>query len=448
MSRQMASIHNADTRMRYRAGSGRLFSACCVLGVALSIGAHAALTTPKTPTSDAMASNVTGLFSPLPILDNSVHAELTVGKGDTLISLLLAHDITHQDAHLAANALKQAYDPRDLKVGQTLDLVTEPADNDDEAILKSLTVSLPLATITLASSEEADGFVVTRDEIAVESQPFYGRGTVSSSLYQAASDAEIHEGAMAEIVKAFSFDVDFQRDIHPGNRIEVMFDTRITEDGRVVGYENARYAKLAMKNRTLEIFKFKDARGVEGWFDAKGNSVKKSLLRTPVNAARLSSGFGMRRHPVLGYKKMHRGVDFAAPTGTPIYAAGDGVIDYKGRRGGYGNYIRIRHNGTYQTAYAHMHRYAKGMRKGKAVKQGQVIGYVGTTGRSTGPHLHYEVLQNGSQVNPRHAKFNVADPLRGRQLAAFKKHMAHIHTELASYRDHNAAGNQLAQLNN
>ena len=429
-------------------GKGRLFGVCCALGIGASIAAHAALSTPEAMPKESFTSNITGVFSPVPqevyasVRDK--HEDMVVGKGDTLISMLLRHDIDNQQAHRIANALKEEYDLRKLRVGQSLQLVTAPIDETNSNAFKRLEVRLPLSTITV-SENEAKELAANRVDIPFESVPFHGHGEVTSSLYQASYDADIPVGAMNEIVSAFSFDVDFQRDIHPGNRIEVMVDTKVTESGDVIGYENARYAKLNMKKRTLEIFKFTNQHGHEDWFDAKGNSVRKSLLRTPVNAARISSGFGMRRHPILGYNKMHKGVDFAAPTGTPIYAAGDGVVDYKGRRGGYGNYIRIRHNGTYQTAYAHMHRYAKGMRRGTRVKQGQVIGYVGSTGRSTGPHLHYEVIQKGRQVNPRHAKFNAVEPLKGKTLTAFKKHIRAVNTELAQYRQ-DKAPKQLAKL--
>ena len=262
-------------------------------------------------------------------------------------------------------------------------------------------------------------------------EPVHATGKVRSSLYQAALDAGIPTSAMADIVAAYSFDVDFQRDIHPGNKIEVLMDKKVTKDGRAVSFGNARYAKLTLDDRTLEIFRFADANGIDGWFDAKGNSVKKSLLKTPVNAARISSGFGMRRHPILGYGKMHRGVDFAAPTGTPIFAAGDGVVTFRGWSSGYGNFVQIRHNGTYSTAYGHISRFGN-IRVGSRVKQGQVIAYVGATGMATGPHLHFEVRQNGAQVNPTAQRFNTSQALAGAQQQKFKARMGEISAEIAS----------------
>ena len=179
------------------------------------------------------------------------------------------------------------------------------------------------------------------------------------------------------------------------------------------------YATLILGGKRIELHRFTPESGRTDYFGPDGQSVRKTLMRTPIDGARISSGFGRRKHPVLGYTKMHRGTDFAASRGTPVYAAGDGVIERSSRNGAYGNYIRIRHNGTYKTAYAHLNGYAKGIRSGARVKQGQVIGYVGTTGRSTGPHLHYEVHVNGKQVNPRKIKMPSGEKLKGKDLEAF-----------------------------
>jgi len=170
----------------------------------------------------------------------------------------------------------------------------------------------------------------------------------------------------------------------------------------------------------MEIFLHSPSEGEADYFDPKGQSVRKALLRTPIDGARISSGYGKRRHPILGYNKMHRGVDFSAPRGTPVYAAGKGVVEYASRNGAYGKYIRIRHGGEFKTAYAHLKGYAKGIARGKRVKQGQVIGYVGSTGRSTGPHLHYEVLRNGKQTNPRNMKLPAGPKLAGQSLESFQ----------------------------
>ncbi|TFG47962.1 MAG: M23 family metallopeptidase, partial [Gemmatimonadales bacterium] len=231
---------------------------------------------------------------------------------------------------------------------------------------------------------------------------------------------------LIELIRIFSFDVDFQRDIQPGDRFEVLYDALLETDGSLAKTGEVLYAALTLSGQRLELYGFTPKSGFADFFDTKGQSVRKTLMRTPIDGARLSSGFGMRKHPILRYTRMHRGTDFAAPSGTPIYAAGDGTVEIAGRKGAYGKYVRLRHNSTYQTAYAHMSRFAKGTRSGARVRQGQVIGYVGTTGRSTGPHLHYEVLVNGKQVNPSKIKLASGEKLKGADLAAFEFRRAEI----------------------
>ena len=213
--------------------------------------------------------------------------------------------------------------------------------------------------------------------------------------------------------------MDFQRDIRPGDGFEVMFKRFHDAEGNLVHNGAIVHAALTLSGERRPIYLHTTADGRTGYFNEKGESARKALMRTPIDGARLSSAFGKRRHPVLGYSMMHRGVDFAAPAGTPIYAAGQGSIVYAGRKGAYGNYIRLRHNRLYATAYAHMRRFARGMAKGRRVKQGQVIGYVGSTGRSTGPHLHYEILREGRRVNPFKVKMPSGRKLTGKELERF-----------------------------
>ncbi len=229
---------------------------------------------------------------------------------------------------------------------------------------------------------------------------------------------------MIELMRAFSYDVDFQREIQPGDKFDLVYEAFYDNEGRMAKTGNILVASLSLSGTPLSLYSFTPSSGFTDFFDEKGQAVRKALLRTPVDGARLSSGFGVRKHPILGYNKMHKGLDFAAPSGTPIYAAGDGVIERIGRNGGYGKYIRIRHHSGYKTAYAHMKGYGKGVKKGKRVKQGQIIGYVGTTGRSTGPHLHYEVLVNNKQVNPRKIKLPAGEKLKKQDLKNFQAHRA------------------------
>ncbi len=225
---------------------------------------------------------------------------------------------------------------------------------------------------------------------------------------------------MMELIRAFSFDVDFQREIQRGDGFDVLFERYLGETGEVVREGNVVYAVLTLSGQPLKVYRHTNGRGFTDYYDEKGQSVRKALLRTPVDGARLTSGYGKRKHPILGYTMMHRGVDFAARKGTTVHAAGNGVIDRMRRNGDYGRYIRVRHKRQYSTAYAHLGRYAKGLRRGRRVKQGQVIGYVGSTGRSTGPHLHYEVLRNGRRINPLKVKLPAGPRLKGADLAAFQ----------------------------
>ncbi len=247
-----------------------------------------------------------------------------------------------------------------------------------------------------------------------------GNGSINSSLFEDGVKSGIPAGVMVNFIRLFSFDIDFQRDIQTGDKFDVLFTQFIDYDGSVVSSDDILYASLTTGKRTLTLYRYEFSDGRANYFNDKGRSNRKALLRTPIDGARISSGFGRRKHPILGYSKMHAGVDFAAPSGTPIRAAGDGVIRRAGWNGGYGRYVRIRHNSIYQTAYAHMRRIAKGIKAGVRVQQGQIIGYVGSSGRSTGPHLHYEILKQGRQVNPRKVKFQSAEVLAGDNLAKFK----------------------------
>lgn len=351
---------------------------------------------------------------------------LEVANGDTLIDMLVDQKVPSTEAHNIVAALKPQFNPRSLRIGQKISLTLARHETlSDSASVKELAIKLPNLTTVELERKGADFNVAAIKEKLTDTAT-HAVGTVKTSLSQAAADAGVNGGAFAEIIQAFSYDVDFQRDIHPGDKLEVLLDKKLSKDGHVGGYSNVRYASLTLLGKKHEIVKYNDS-----WYDANGNAVKKSLLRTPINAVRITSGFGMRRHPILGYSKMHQGVDFGAGQGTPIMAAGDGVVKYKGWSNGYGNFVLIQHNGTYSTAYGHMSRFGNISLNGR-VKQGQVIGYVGMTGRATGPHLHYEVRANGRQVNPAAKQFNLASGLIGRDKANFNAKKAAMLKEMAS----------------
>ncbi|MFM9841915.1 MAG: peptidoglycan DD-metalloendopeptidase family protein [Dongiaceae bacterium] len=361
--------------------------------------------------------------------DSSMMETVQVESGDTLMDLLMTAGIGRAEAHNAINALGDVFSPKDLMPGQqiTLGLNLHESINQDS-------VEVELASIALQPSVERDVMVERRDDgefqaKAVErpltTQMALASARINSSLYQAGQDAAVPLSVLSEVIKAFAYDVDFEREIHPGDSFEIVYERLEDDQGRLARTGNIRYAALTQGDQTLEIYWFEPKEGSGEFYNAKGESVRKDLLRTPLDVVRVTSGYGMRKHPILGYSKMHKGVDFAAATGTPILASGSGVVEFAGKKGGYGNFIKIRHGGQYQTAYAHLSRFAKGISKGDKVKQGQVIGYVGSTGNSTGPHLHYEVIVAGKNMNPMKLKF-AGRKLDGKELRKFEAVKADI----------------------
>ena len=361
------------------------------------------------------------------VAGDMVKEKIVVRRGDTLMDILLRAGIPRAEAHEALTSLEEVYDPRKLRVGQHLDIELErAAENPDGTKLSMLSINLDFSNdLRLARAPEG-GFDVRQTERELVRHTVTASSVIDNSLYLAARQAGVGDDALMELIRLFSWDVDFQHDVHTGDAFSIAYEEVATPDGAQSRVDHLIYASLSMRGRALEAYRFRSADGMVGYYDSTGKSLRKWLMRTPVDGARLSSGFGKRRHPILGYTRMHKGVDFAASAGTPIYAAGDGVIAEIGRKGSYGNYIRIRHNGEYSTAYAHMKGFAKGLKRGVRVGQGDVIGYVGSTGRSTGPHLHYEVLENGQQINPMKVKKQVVTRLEGSDLQNFRRRVSEV----------------------
>ncbi len=349
----------------------------------------------------AAEAAVTGVdIAPRPA---TVSHRLRVGRGDTLMEMLVDAGVARREAHQAIVALREFYDPRRLKPGQEIRVVlSRGADGGgaDGGRLLALGLQPNVEQELRVTRNGDDGFVAETAARRLLRVAITAEGQIDNNLSAAAQNAGLPMPVLVEMIRIFSFDVDFQRELQPGDSFEVLYEALFEDDGSLAKTDGVLYASLTLSGERLDMYNFTPHDGHTDFFDGKGQSMRKTLMRTPIDGARLSSRFGMRRHPVLGYSRLHKGTDFAAPRGTPIYAAGDGVVESAGRNGAYGKYVRIRHNSTYKTAYAHMRRIAKGMRRGKRVRQGQVIGYVGSTGRSTGPHLHYEVLRGGRQVNP------------------------------------------------
>lgn len=344
---------------------------------------------------------------------------VTVEPGDALGTVMEKAGVPSEDSHEAIAALKEHFDPRRLRAGQDVQMHFVP---DEEGKLQFAALRIEMDPIKTVNVERIDvGFRAGLIEKEVEKVVSAKKAVIKNSLSGAAEKVGIPRAVVAEAIKIYSWNVDFQRDIREGDSLEVMYDNYQTEDGYIAKAGDVLYAKLTLSGREIPLYRYEMKDGMVSYFGPDGRSIKRTLMKTPINGARLSSGYGMRRHPVLGYSKMHKGVDFAAPTGTPIYAAGDGVVEYASRFSSYGNYVRIRHNGGLKTAYAHMHRIS--VKRGARVKQGDVIGTVGTTGRSTGPHLHYEVLVNGKHVNPRSINLPTGQELTGQELKDFKSQM-------------------------
>ncbi len=351
---------------------------------------------------------------------------LVVQRGDTLLQILLRSGIDRAEAHEVVGTFSTLYDPRRLRVGQAMAVEFERASNTLAAPrLAALSLNLDFANDLRVERDANGDFAARRVDRELVRTIHAAHAVIDDTLYQTARRQSVPDEALVNLANIFSWDVDFQRDVHPGDSFELVYERTEDPDGEVRGGD-VLFANLKLRGRHLHAYRYEHPDGRTGYYDTDGRSLRKWLMRTPIDGARLSSGFGPRRHPILGYTRMHRGVDFAAPTGTPIYAAGDGNLAEAGRNGTYGNYIEIRHNGEFSTAYAHLSRFADGIKKGGRVRQGQVIGYVGSTGRSTGPHLHYEVLQNGQQINPMAIKPRTAARLVGADLERFRRQIQTI----------------------
>lgn len=379
------------------------------------------------PPAETILASATPAAEPLP--DPEKKKNLKVRSGDTLMSIMLSAGIGRDDANGAVSALRAVYDPKDLRVGQRVHLTITEDDG-----LKEMRIDPSVIRQIAVRRDNATSFRAFETKRTLTRRVNFAQGVIKSSLYKAAVKKGVPLSVLGELIRIYSWDVDFQREIQRGDRFEVAFERFVDDDGNVVRHGEVIFARVNLSGDQKALYRFESRRGTIDYFDEKGRSAKRPLLRTPIDGARLSSRFGKRRHPVLGYTKMHRGVDFAAATGTPIYAAGDGVISYRGRKGGYGKYIRIRHSGGYNTAYAHMSRYRKGLTLGSRVRQGQVIGYVGSTGRSTGPHLHYEILSRGRQVNPLTVKMPSGIKLGKKLLAKFQAKRSNIDALVAGLR--------------
>ncbi|MEZ6030785.1 MAG: M23 family metallopeptidase [Hyphomonadaceae bacterium] len=365
---------------------------------------------------------------------------VSVMRNETLSSLLDRIGAPRDQANGAVHAMSQYFDLRGMRSGED---ITAWMETGPEGDVQLVGVSLrPEADRQILASRGVDGSWSSHELLAKLTPGInYVAGDVDQSIYQTATALGAGDQQVVDFADIFGYDIDFQREVRTGDRFGMLYETYEDERGAQVKTGVVLMAEMDGAGLTKTFYRFTPSDdGVVDYFDEKGQSAKKFLMKTPINGARLSSGFGNRKHPILGYTKLHKGTDFAAPTGTPIYAAGNGRIVSYGPYSTYGNYAKIEHANGYTTAYAHMSRYVKGLKRGSYVKQGQVIGYVGTTGNSTGPHLHYEVYINGKPVNAMTLKLPTGRKLDGDQLEAFKLEVARIE----GLRDAELAQQQLA----
>ena len=278
-----------------------------------------------------------------------------------------------------------------------------------------------------------DDFVLNENILQLYKREVVVKNIIKNNLYNAAVDEGIEPNIIVEFARIFGFEVDFQRDIRKGDWFEIYYEKFVDDNKKVRDTGKIIYASMYVNGEEINLYNFK-FKNDEEYYDIKGKSITKALMKTPINGARLSSSFGMRKHPILGYNKMHKGTDFAAPSGTPIMASGSGTVTRARWCGGGGNCVKIKHNSTYETIYAHMKSFAKGIKEGKKVRQGQIIGYVGSTGLSTGPHLHYEVLVNGKKVNSQKLKLPSGKILKGDGRQQFEFERIKIDLKLAELR--------------
>ena len=336
--------------------------------------------------------------------------------GDTFDSILNQYNINKNEITIIKKKLSNKINLNNLNTNQKIFFtIDQTNDSIKEFLFQISNKEKIILTQDLENKNFKEEIVLTK----LKKEVVYRENIISLSLYKSAVDQTIPINIILDFARIYGFQVDFQRDIRKLDKFQIMYEAFIDEDEKIVETGNILFANLILSGEDNSLYFF-DKEGSIGHYDKNGKSIQKALMKTPINGARLSSPFGMRKHPIDGFNKMHRGTDFAAPMGTPIMASGSGIIKKAGWCGGGGNCVVIKHNSTYQTIYAHMSKFAKGIRNGVRVKQGQTIGYVGSTGKSTGPHLHYEVLINGKKVNSQTLKLPSGKVLKGDERKIFE----------------------------
>ena len=339
-----------------------------------------------------------------------------IKSGETFDKILESYSIEKSEIIKIKNSINKKVNLNKLNTKQIIQFSLDKTNNKIEEFIYQISNT---QKIYLKRNIKEDSFNEEIVSIKLEKKIIYKENLIIQSLYKAATDEQIPANIIIEYAGIYGFQIDFQRDIRKNDKFQIMYEIFLNEKNEIIETGEILFANLKLSGQDNKLYYF-EFEGSEGHYDKNGKSVKKALMKTPINGARLSSPFGMRKHPIDGYNKMHKGTDFAAPMGTPIMASGDGVVKKAGWCGGGGNCVKIKHNSTYQTIYAHMSKFARGIKPGVRVKQGQTIGYVGSTGKSTGPHLHYEVIVNGKKVNSQKLKLPSGKILKGKERKLFE----------------------------
>jgi murein DD-endopeptidase MepM/ murein hydrolase activator NlpD len=354
----------------------------------------------------------------------------SIKNNDTIEKILKKFKIRESDIKIISVKLKENK-LTNIYSGRKLSLILKKLDNGSNTIIS---VVYPISNTTSVEVRKfQEDFIVKENILQLYKKEVVVKNIIKNNLYSSAVNSGVEPNIIVEFARIFGFEVDFQRDIRKGDWFEIMYEKFEDDNKKVRDTGKIIYASMYVNGNEINLYNFK-IKNDEDYYDIKGKSITKSLMKTPINGARLSSAFGMRKHPILGYNKMHRGTDFAAPSGTPIMASGSGTVTRARWCGGGGNCVKIKHNSTYETIYAHMKSFAKGIKEGKKVKQGQIIGYVGSTGLSTGPHLHYEVIVNGKKVNSQKLKLPSGKTLRAEERKQFEIDRIKIDLRLAELR--------------
>jgi len=339
-----------------------------------------------------------------------------IKSGETFDKILNNYSVDKEEIQAIKENLTKKININKLKTNQKIQITIDQTNNKIKEFIFQISNK---EKIYLSKNSGDTKFNKKILAIKLEKKIIYKENIILQSLYKAATDQNIPPNTIIEFARIYGFQVDFQRDIRKEDKFQIMYEVFVDKNKKVIETGEILFANLKLSGQDNSLYYF-EKENLEGHYDKNGKSVQKALMKTPINGARLSSSFGMRKHPIDGFNKMHRGTDFAAPMGTPIMASGNGIVKKVGWCGGGGNCVKIRHNSTYQTVYAHMSKFARGIKNGVRVKQGQTIGYVGSTGKSTGPHLHYEVIVNGTKVNSQTLKLPSGKVLKGKNRELFE----------------------------